>query len=64
MTFVTRLTLPRESSCSRDRAMRGGGLDYRNRRERPAIVYRNETGEPVEVVADDFDEFLGGLTEG
>lgn len=40
------------------------GLDYRSRRDRPAIVYRNETGEPVELVADDFDELLGGLTEG
>ncbi len=39
------------------------GLDYRAAADRPAVVYRNDPGEPIERVADDFDEFLRGLTE-
>ena len=40
------------------------GLDYRGGRDGPAVVYRNEPGEPVEHVADSFEVFLSGLTEG
>lgn len=40
------------------------GLDYRSGADRPAVVYCNDPGEPIELVAADFEDFLRGLKEG
>lgn len=39
------------------------GLDYRAKSGAPSIVYSGDAGETVELVADDFEEFLAHLVE-